>query len=98
LPEKRRCSLQGFAVEDRNEIVWYAGGVALPQCPRPLVSGDSSAFLEIYKYRNAGMPIEGSELPAKTVDALVLLVRLEQEEAERLLKKQGQRENRRGPR
>lgn len=57
--------------------VWARSGVAVTSCPKSVITGESTAFLEEYQARRLfGDFARLAELPARTVDAFCLLEQL----------------------
>jgi len=73
LEEKRRC---GFLPADRRgerRIVWGRKLIQVEECPKSLVTGESLALVEEFFVRRRLGISYSPELPARKVDAFVIL-------------------------
>ncbi len=82
LEGKRRCGYLPAESRGRPRVVWARKRALAEECPKTLVTGESLSLLEeFFVRRRLGMP-DGIEMPARKVDAFLIL-REEMEREER---------------
>ena len=73
LDVKRRCGFLPDGKRPAPRVVWGRKQVQAEECPKSLVSGESLAFVEeFFVRRRLGIAYEAN-LPARTVDAFLIL-------------------------
>jgi hypothetical protein len=82
LEKKRRCGFLPAEERGASRLVWARKRAQAEECPKSLATGDSLALVEEFLVRRRlGIP-ETLEMPARKVDAFVIL-RGEMEREER---------------
>ena len=73
LEEKRRCGFLPAGQRGGPRIVWGRKLIQVEECPKSLVTGESLALVEeFFVRRRLGIPYS-PELPARNVDAFLIL-------------------------
>lgn len=73
LDEKRRCGFLPTERRGTSRIVWGRKKAQSEECPKSLITGESLAFVEeFFTRRGLGMQYD-PELPARKVDAFLIL-------------------------
>jgi hypothetical protein len=76
LEKKRNCGWL-VQVEHASKPVWVRNGIAVTACPKSVITGESQALLEDYQTRKTLGDFRNlSHLPARLVDAFLLLEQL----------------------
>lgn len=82
LIKNRNCGFLALTPTGFAAPVWAGGDIVLNECPKPLISGESIAFIEAYwLWRFQGRPA-AAEQSARCMDAFVLLERLSRQAAQ----------------
>ena len=81
LAEERNCGFLGLTPSSSSTPVWAGGDLVLLECPKPVITGESIAFLEAYwLWRFQGRPALADQ-SARCLDAFLLIERLNRQTA-----------------
>jgi len=73
LEKRRRCAWAGDEESDGKRIVWGRRQIAVTQCPKSLITGESLYLLEQFSAWKQCPGTNLQTMPARVVDAIAVL-------------------------
>jgi hypothetical protein len=73
LEKKRRCGWLNEPLSPSSELVWARRGMGLTTCPTSYVSAESNSLLEEFHAWKLFGATDFYQLPARTVEAILIL-------------------------
>lgn len=73
LEKTRRCGFLPEAERGEPRLVWIRKRAQAEECPKSLVTGESLALVEEFFVRRRLGMVDGLDMPARHVDAFVIL-------------------------